>query len=81
MLVPNPPGWFAVGDHAIAGYDGKLYDPSYGSGPFDDIRAWAIASLAGYARLTERSTPGGRRRHRARASRRALSQPRRRGSP
>lgn len=58
-LVPNPPGWFAVGDHAIARYDGKLYDPSYGSGPFDDIRAWAIASLAGYARLTERSTPTG----------------------
>ena len=28
--------------------------PSYGAGPFDDIRAWAVASLAGYARLTAR---------------------------
>ncbi len=52
--MPNPPGWFAVGDHAVAIYDGKLYDPSYGAGPFDDIRAWAVASLAGYARLTAR---------------------------
>jgi len=52
--VPNPPGWFAVGDHALAIYDAKIYDPSYGSGPFDDIRAWALASLAGYARLTVR---------------------------
>ena len=29
-------------------YNGKIYDPSYGTGPFDNIKQWANASLDGY---------------------------------
>lgn len=31
--------------HAIVKARGKLYDPSYGTGPFADIKAWENASL------------------------------------
>lgn len=49
---PSPPGWFEVGDHAVVKYGGEIYDPSYGTGPFPDIAAWAQASLDGYAKFT-----------------------------
>jgi hypothetical protein len=51
-VTPNPRGWFAVGDHAVDLFDGKIYDPSYGTGPFDDIEQWAAASLAGFAKIS-----------------------------
>lgn len=50
---PNPPGYFAVGDHAVVLYNGKIYDPSYGTGPFNDIMEWARASIDGYARYRD----------------------------
>ncbi len=49
---PNPPGWFGYGDHAVDTYNGKVYDPSYGIGPFPNIAAWAQQALAGFAYLT-----------------------------
>lgn len=36
------------GDHALIEYDGEIYDPSYGTGPFPDIRAWEDASIEGF---------------------------------
>jgi hypothetical protein len=47
---PNPPGWFNVGDHSIVAYKGKIYDPSYGTGPFDNFKQWEKASLDGYGK-------------------------------
>lgn len=35
----------------IGGADGKIYDPSYGTGPFDNLKAWEEASVAGFAVL------------------------------
>ncbi len=49
---PNPPGWFGYGDHAVDTYNGKVYDPSYGIGPFPNIAAWAQQALAGFAYIT-----------------------------
>ena len=58
--IKNPPGWFQLGDHNMVKFEymnkdgkleSKLYDPSYGTGPFKDIKAWAAASLAGYAKV------------------------------
>jgi hypothetical protein len=46
---PNPPGWFDYGDHALVQYGGRIYDPSYGTGPFADVCAWAKASLDGFS--------------------------------
>ena len=50
----NPPGWFDYGDHAVVTYtDARgtklIYDPSYGTGPFDNLCQWATASLDGVA--------------------------------
>lgn len=53
----NPPGYFAVGDHAVTVYGGKIYDPSYGTGPFPDIQTWAAASLDGYAKVSAFVSP------------------------
>jgi len=53
---PNPPGWFEYGDHAVDTYNGMVYDPSYGIGPFPSIGAWAQQALAGFAYIT--STDG-----------------------
>ncbi|NJN99692.1 MAG: hypothetical protein HC875_39120, partial [Anaerolineales bacterium] len=55
---PNPPGWFQLGDHALVQYGPNrvIYDPSYGTGPFPNIGAWARASLAGYAAFNETPT-------------------------
>jgi hypothetical protein len=33
-------------NHAIVEYNGKLYDPSYGTGPFNNCKAWEDASMA-----------------------------------
>ena len=35
-------------EHALVLIDGKFYDPSYGTGPFDDLPAWETASLDGF---------------------------------
>lgn len=51
----NPPGMFL--DHAIVEYGGKLYDPSYGTGPFADLVAYEAASIAGFA-IPQQFNPG-----------------------
>lgn len=48
----NPPGYFAYEDHVIDVYNGMIYDPSYGIGPFANISAWANVALAGFAYVT-----------------------------
>ena len=42
----DPIGIF--GDHALIEYDGEIYDPSYGTGPFADILEWEDASVEGF---------------------------------
>jgi hypothetical protein len=42
----DPIGIFA--DHALIEYDGEIYDPSYGTGPFADILEWEDASIDGF---------------------------------
>lgn len=43
---PDPRPWFE--NHAILQYKTKLYDPSYGTGPFASEIEWEDASLDGY---------------------------------
>jgi hypothetical protein len=38
-------------DHVLYQYNNKYYDPSYGSGPFQDKDSWVVESLAGYGTL------------------------------
>jgi hypothetical protein len=42
-----PPGFF---NHFIVQADGKLWDPSYGAGPFADKLAWENAAIDGLSR-------------------------------
>lgn len=42
----DPIGIF--GDHALIEYDGEIYDPSYGTGPFASILEWEDASIDGF---------------------------------
>ena len=35
-------------DHAVVLYNGKIYDPSYGTGPFNTLVDWEDASVDGY---------------------------------
>jgi hypothetical protein len=42
----DPIGIF--GDHALIEYDGEIYDPSYGTGPFAGILEWEDASIEGF---------------------------------
>ena len=42
----DPIGIFA--DHALIEYDGEIYDPSYGTGPFAGILEWEDASIDGF---------------------------------
>lgn len=42
----NPYSYFS--DHSIVRYNGKYYDPSYGTGPFDSFAAWQLASIEGF---------------------------------
>ncbi len=42
----NPPPWFT--DHALVRVSGKIFDPSYGTGPFDDLATWDDDSLDGF---------------------------------
>ena len=42
----DPIGIF--GDHALIEYDGEIYDPSYGTGPYVSILAWENASIEGF---------------------------------
>lgn len=41
----NPPPQFS--NHFIVRYDGRVWDPSYGIGPFASFRAWEDAAIAG----------------------------------
>lgn len=53
----NP--WSKFADHEILVYGGKIYDPSYGGGPYDDLLAWEAASLAGVSfRVIIAQVPG-----------------------
>lgn len=36
------------GDHALVEIGGKIYDPSYGTGPFNSVLDWEDASIDGY---------------------------------
>ena len=45
----TPPGGFY--NHFITLYDGDYYDPSYGSGPFNNQMDWENASLDGYRKI------------------------------
>ena len=38
---------FIFGDHALVEYGGRIYDPSYGAGPYTDLKAWETAGIAG----------------------------------
>ncbi|NJL26871.1 MAG: hypothetical protein HC897_02805 [Thermoanaerobaculia bacterium] len=57
--TPNPPSVFPI--HSLVLFEGKYYEPSYGSGPFGGAtgpearRAWENASVAGFVRVC----PGG----------------------
>lgn len=42
----NPISLFT--NHAVVGINGKIFDPSYGTGPFDNFIKWKDASLAGF---------------------------------
>jgi len=42
---PDPPGEFE--NHYIVQMNGRYYDPSYGLGPFDDLKKYEDAALAG----------------------------------
>jgi hypothetical protein len=61
--VRLPKGLFGASptasDHAIlfVPLDGRLYDPSYGSGPFATVAEWIPASLAGFARADGPACP------------------------
>jgi hypothetical protein len=44
--MDDPIGIF--GDHALIEYDGEIYDPSYGTGPFASILEWEDASIDGF---------------------------------
>jgi hypothetical protein len=48
----NPPNIFNL--HYIAQVDGKYYDPSYGTGPYDKLDDWENAALDGFWRLRGR---------------------------
>ena len=43
-------------DHQLVEYDSKIYDPSYGTGPFDSIVDWEDASVEGFGVQFEDST-------------------------
>ena len=47
--VTTSPGWFELGDHELVSFGGKVWDPSYGTGPFASVAAWAQHSIAGRA--------------------------------
>ena len=40
---------FDFGDHVVVKHGGKLYDPSYGLGPYDDDKSYFAAALDGLA--------------------------------
>lgn len=42
----DPPSAFP--DHGLVLYNKKFYDPSYGTGPFDNLLDWERKSIAGY---------------------------------
>ncbi len=44
----------STADHALVQTpDGKIWDPSYGMGPFDDLAGWANASIIGWAQFVD----------------------------
>jgi hypothetical protein len=42
----EPPPNF--GNHFVVRYGGRIYDPSYGEGPFEDLAEWDDKSLSGF---------------------------------
>jgi hypothetical protein len=61
----STPGWFRAGDHVIVSFNGAVYDPSYGTGPFTAsgsckaVGCWAQANVAGLASVISGSLPKG----------------------
>jgi hypothetical protein len=61
--VVGTAGGLSPGDHALVQLgqgmldeilaNKKIYDPSYGTGPTNDLRAWARSSIIGWGRLTD----------------------------
>ena len=47
----NPKSTFA--NHIVVEIGGKIYDPSYGTGPFNNLLAWEDASVAGFTMRDE----------------------------
>ena len=45
----NPKSLFEV--HVLVEIGGKYFDPSYGTGPFDTLKAWEDLSVAAFAKL------------------------------
>jgi hypothetical protein len=49
--------WFGAGDHALVSFNGAVYDPSYGTGPYASasgcaaVGCWAQANIAGLATM------------------------------
>ncbi|MGC6426945.1 MAG: hypothetical protein ACON5H_08125 [Akkermansiaceae bacterium] len=48
-------------DHCVVEYDGKIYDPSYGTGPFANQLAWEDASIEAFGGLVTVTLPNGQR--------------------
>jgi hypothetical protein len=42
---------FTFNDHALVLYGGLIYDPSYGVGPYADVKAWETAAIAGLGKV------------------------------
>ncbi|HEX3130766.1 MAG TPA: Ig-like domain-containing protein [Thermoanaerobaculia bacterium] len=55
QLTQNPPGFFA--NHFIVRRNGKIYDPSYGNGPYESEVAWEQDSVAGIMTVSKAQPP------------------------
>ncbi len=42
---------FIFGDHALVRFNGEVFDPSYGSGPYTDMKLWENDGIAGVGEL------------------------------
>ena len=48
---PNPKSTFD--SHALIEIAGKIYDPSYGAGPFNNLREWEDAAIDGFINMEQ----------------------------
>jgi hypothetical protein len=46
-------------NHAVNVYGGKIYDPSYGKGPYDDLHAWEEDAIEAYGSIACPPPPSG----------------------